>query len=473
MRSSLCAFPILVAALAVALAACNSELSPRADSSPAAFVVESIVPEDGAIGVRRGASIELRFSSTIDRESTGLRLELLPDLVVVERIGGAPGPVAGAYLLDTSDTRIVFTPDEPLAVPAVEYRIDVFPGLRNLLGQDLELDGGPVPLPSRFTTEDFADPVPPSFAGITGLETVSSTTLRASWPPATDNVSGEAEIFYRVYRNDPPDRLDVDFSTPDVVTAPEALEALIIRLAPDTEYTVAVRAVDGFGNESGNTETLSARTARLPPDEEPPVFSGVQTVSAVSASSLRVQWQSATDNRDSPGQIRYQVFVGTSTPLSFDTPRVTTDFGAAETIVGGLDPDTLHAVAVRAVDTSENVDDNTRTLEQRTLVSFAANVFPIFSSPTVGGCVRAFCHSGTSRAGGLSLANYASAMAGGRTPNPPSIVPGNASGSLLIWRIDESSPNFRSPRMPLGRAALSASDIGVVRRWIDQGAPEN
>ena len=52
------------------------------------------------------------------------------------------------------------------------------------------------------------------------------------------------------------------------------------------------------------------------------------------------------------------------------------------------------------------------------------------------------------------------------------VEPGDATASLMIWRIDEASPNYltEESRMPLGRPALSPAQIGIIRRWIDQGA---
>ena len=74
------------------------------------------------------------------------------------------------------------------------------------------------------------------------------------------------------------------------------------------------------------------------------------------------------------------------------------------------------------------------------------------------------CHSQEKRSGGLSLATYSDVLNGGRSG--AAVKPGNSSGSLLVQRITGSE----ATRMPIGGAALNASEIGILTAWIDQGA---
>jgi hypothetical protein len=76
------------------------------------------------------------------------------------------------------------------------------------------------------------------------------------------------------------------------------------------------------------------------------------------------------------------------------------------------------------------------------------------------------CHSAERRSGGLSLATYADALDGGRSGT--AVRPGDSAGSLLVKRVTGEV----TPPMPLGRPALSAGEIAVIRRWIDEGARE-
>ena len=76
------------------------------------------------------------------------------------------------------------------------------------------------------------------------------------------------------------------------------------------------------------------------------------------------------------------------------------------------------------------------------------------------------CHSAEKRSGGLSLAAYADALEGGRSG--AAVRPGDSAGSLLVRRITGET----TPSMPLGRPALSAGEIAIIRAWIDEGARE-
>jgi hypothetical protein len=74
------------------------------------------------------------------------------------------------------------------------------------------------------------------------------------------------------------------------------------------------------------------------------------------------------------------------------------------------------------------------------------------------------CHSQEKRSGGLSLAAYQDVLNGGRSG--ASLKPGDSGGSLIVRRI--TGPD--ATRMPLGGAALTPAEIGVITAWIDQGA---
>src|SRR5688500_12673861 len=76
------------------------------------------------------------------------------------------------------------------------------------------------------------------------------------------------------------------------------------------------------------------------------------------------------------------------------------------------------------------------------------------------------CHNQERRQGGLSLATYADALEGGR--NGAVIRPGGGARSLLIHRVTGAI----EPQMPKDEAPLSAAEIALVQRWIDQGARE-
>ena len=102
-----------------------------------------------------------------------------------------------------------------------------------------------------------------------------------------------------------------------------------------------------------------------------------------------------------------------------------------------------------------------------TVVSFSTQVQPIFAAS----CGGSGCHVGGS-ASGVNLASWSATMASnGSQYGGPAVVAGNAAISPLIDKLG-SSPRFGS-RMPLGRAALSSSQVATISSWINDGAPNN
>jgi len=102
-----------------------------------------------------------------------------------------------------------------------------------------------------------------------------------------------------------------------------------------------------------------------------------------------------------------------------------------------------------------------------TEVSFATQVRPIFAAS----CGGSGCHVGGS-ASGVNLASWSATMASSGSQYPgATVVAGSAASSPLIDKLG-SSPRFGS-RMPLGRGALSSSQIETISSWINNGAPNN
>lgn len=93
-------------------------------------------------------------------------------------------------------------------------------------------------------------------------------------------------------------------------------------------------------------------------------------------------------------------------------------------------------------------------------VDFARQVKPILEKR----CLE--CHSEEKRKGGLSLATYADMLDGGRTG--AAVRPGSSARSLIVQRV----LGRIDPQMPKDEDPLSASEVALLRQWIDQGARE-
>jgi uncharacterized membrane protein len=77
------------------------------------------------------------------------------------------------------------------------------------------------------------------------------------------------------------------------------------------------------------------------------------------------------------------------------------------------------------------------------------------------------CHSGSNPPFGLRLDSYANVMAGAQTGHV--VIPGKADESELVRRIR----GVEQPRMPFGKPPLQESEIRVIVRWVEAGAPGN
>jgi hypothetical protein len=91
-------------------------------------------------------------------------------------------------------------------------------------------------------------------------------------------------------------------------------------------------------------------------------------------------------------------------------------------------------------------------------VTFADPIYPLFEA----NC--ADCHI-TKIRGELSLADLDGVYEGGESGD--AVIPGNAEGSLLYQLVTTTDPDERMPRKA---DALSASDIALIKTWIDSGA---
>jgi hypothetical protein len=93
-------------------------------------------------------------------------------------------------------------------------------------------------------------------------------------------------------------------------------------------------------------------------------------------------------------------------------------------------------------------------------VDYNADVKPILNK----NCIS--CHGGVKKQGGFSLLFRDEALSVGESGRP-GIVPGDASSSEMYRRITSTDPE---ERMPHDKDPLSKEDIGIIKKWINQGA---
>jgi len=120
----------------------------------------------------------------------------------------------------------------------------------------------------------------------------------------------------------------------------------------------------------------------------------------------------------------------------------------------------LAATAVLAVALYSSVGEARAPQAGSLRVDFDKQVKPILAA----NCLE--CHSAEKRKGGLSLAEYADLLEGGR--NGAVVRPGDAARSVLLSRV-QGDPEL-GDRMPLEATPLTPADIATLRTWVDQGA---
>ncbi len=214
-----------------------------------------------------------------------------------------------------------------------------------------------------LAARDRKPPTKPTNLRVTSL-TPHNVTL--AWNPSTDN---SGTFSYRVF---------VSFGFTD--TVPQTQTTYSIGLVPANTYSFYVYAVDGSGNVSQRSNTLTVTT---PPDTTAP-SAPVVSLAGVNPTEVSLRWTASTDDGL---HIRYQVFVNGS------SSGVETLNGLAA-VLHGLTPETTYEITVQASDLyGGNVSAPSNALTVTTSAVSATDTEP----PSAPGC----CGGGD--VGGLEL----------------------------------------------------------------------
>ena len=172
---------------------------------------------------------------------------------------------------------------------------------------------------TAFAARDRKPPTKPSNLRVTSL-TPHRVTL--AWNPSTDD---SGTFTYRVF---------VSFGFTD--TVPQTQTTYSIGLVPNNTYSFYVYAVDGSGNVSQKSNTLTVTTPRDTTAPTSPVVSLV----GVNPTEVSLRWTASTDDGL---HIRYQVFVNGS-PSGVET------LNGLAAVLHGLTPETTYQITVQASD---------------------------------------------------------------------------------------------------------------------------
>jgi chitodextrinase len=210
------------------------------------------------------------------------------------------------------------------------------------------------------------DRKPPTKPANLRTTSVTAHNVTLAWNPSTDD---SGTFSYRVW-----------VSYGSTYTVPQTQTTFSLGLVPNNTYSFYVYAVDGSGNISQRSNTLTVTT---PPDTTPPSAPVVSLV-GVNPTEVSLRWTASTDDGL---HIRYQVFVNGS-PSGVET------LNGLAAVVHGLTPETTYEITVQASDFyGGNMAAPSNTLTVTTPAVSATDT----QSPSAPGC----CGGGD--VGGLEL----------------------------------------------------------------------
>ena len=193
----------------------------------------------------------------------------------------------------------------------------------------------------------------PNFLGLSTIRRFDNS-VKLSWQPADGNPS-----VYNIYHGTSESTGTADFSKIDIFESFWQVDPLQTNhtfddLADDTEHHFVVRAAVKGGAEDQNEVVKMIAL----PDMGPPIFSGIQSVSAVSG-AVAINWETAKGQTSS-----YKIYASTTQPVEPTVANLKATVGGTDTstTVSSLTEDTTWYLAVRAVDQHNQMDTNDKTI---------------------------------------------------------------------------------------------------------------
>jgi chitodextrinase len=196
---------------------------------------------------------------------------------------------------------------------------------------------------------DRTKPTTPTNLRVTAT---APTSVSLAWNPSTDN-SGSFTYTVR------------ELNSWQTRTLPQTQTSYAwTGLTPSKTYRFLVYARDGSGNQSSNSNTVTATTPAAPPPTTPANL----RVAGATLFSVTLAWDA------SPGAASYQVSRGTSI------------YGTTQTTISitGLEPGSTHTFAVKSTNASGQSSPWSAPLVASTLVDTQAPTVPVASATALG-----------------------------------------------------------------------------------------
>ena len=193
---------------------------------------------------------------------------------------------------------------------------------------------------------EAADKEAPKAGAISEATATAFNSVLVKWTAATDNKTVAEKLRYQVLYN---------VKGSSEVKTSELKENMLVltltRLTEKTTYVVKVKVMD----EAGNTAEYEAKEVTTPAelDTQAPTPAAISDRITVTDQTATLSWETATDNRTSFDDLRYQVFwkVNGSTEVkNSGTPQA----AMFSYVIKGLTPSTAYTVWVEVFDKAGN-----------------------------------------------------------------------------------------------------------------------
>lgn len=175
---------------------------------------------------------------------------------------------------------------------------------------------------------------------------ITSSRISLGWNPATDNVTPQFQINYKVEYKKASDANYINLGTQTAITT-----ITFNSLAPSTSYNFRVTAIDAAGN-SAAYDVLTKSTTAEPDTQAPTVSNKTLTATDKTATGLTLNWTAATDNVTPQSSIKYKVEYKKDADANYTVASTLT--GQTSCAIKGLTAGTSYKFRVTASDAAGN-----------------------------------------------------------------------------------------------------------------------